>query len=69
MCLERMEPRAEDVEDTSGWQAWCDLVLAVKIPVEEMISMSSVGDEARIGEKAESIITQCRCDFVYVMSQ
>lgn len=69
MCLERMEPRAEGVEDTSGWQAWCDLVLSVKIPVEEMISMSSAGDQARIGEKTESIITQCRYDFLNVMSQ
>ena len=69
MCLERMEPREEDVEDMSRRQAWCDLVLSVKIPVEEMTSKSSTGGEARIGEKTESIITQCRCDFMYVMFQ
>ena len=60
MCLERMEPSEEDVKDVSQRQAWCDLVLSVQIPVEEMIRKSSTGGEARIGEKTESIITQCR---------
>ena len=60
MCLESMAPCEEDVENMSRRQAWCDLVLSVKIPVEEMISKSCTGDEARIGEKTESIITQCR---------
>ena len=69
MCLERMEPSEEDIKDVSRRQAWCDLVLSVKIPVEEMISKSSTGDEARIGEKTESIITQCRYEFIYVMSR
>ena len=69
MCLERMEPSEEDVKDMSRRQAWCDLVLSVKIPVEEMTSKSSTGGEARIGEKTESIITQCRYDFIYVMFQ
>ena len=55
-----MAPCEEDVENMSRRQAWCDLVLSVKIPVEEMISKSCTGDEARIGEKTESIITQCR---------
>ena len=68
MCLERMEPGEEDVKDMSRRRAWCDLVLSVKIPVEEMISKSSTRDEARIGEKTESIITQCRYDFMNVMS-
>ena len=69
MCLECMEPSEEDVKDISRRQAWCDLVLSVQIPVEEMIRKSSTGGEARIGEKTESIITQCRYDYMCVMSQ
>ncbi|XP_078382607.1 E3 ubiquitin-protein ligase rnf213-alpha-like isoform X3 [Oculina patagonica] len=61
MCLERMEPSAESVEDRSRRQAWCDQVLSAKIPVEETISRSSSGDKARVGEKTELILTQCRC--------
>lgn len=64
MCLEFMEPHAEDVEDASRRQAWCDQVLSVKVPVEETISKSSTGDKARVGEKTELILTQCRYDFL-----
>ena len=64
MCLERMEPGEEDFKGISRRQAWCDLVLSVKIPVEEMISKSSTGSGARMGEKTQSIITQCRYDFI-----
>ena len=69
MCLERMEPSEEDVKDMSRRQAWCDLVLSVQIPVEEMIRKSSTEGETRIGEKTESIIAQCRYGYMYVMSQ
>ena len=68
MCLERMEPGEEEVKGMSRRQVWCDLVLSVKMPVEEMISKSSTGDEAPIGEKTQSIITQCRYDFINVIS-
>lgn len=68
MCLERMEP-CEDVEYVSRRQGWCDQVLSVKIPVEEMISRSSTGGEARMGEKTESIIRHCGYDFIYLMFQ
>ena len=69
MCLERMEPSEDDVKDVSRRQACCDLVLSVQIPVEEMIRKSSTEREARIGEKTESIIAQCRYEYMYVMSQ
>lgn len=59
MCLERMEICPEDVEDTSQRQAWCDSVLSVKMPVVETINKSFMGDKARVGEKMESILTQC----------
>lgn len=65
MCLERMEPCPEDVENTSRRQAWCDQVLSVKVPVEETISNSSSVENARVGEKTELILTQCR----YVIRQ
>ena len=68
MCLERMEPCPEDVEKTERRQAWCDQVSSVKVPVEETISKSSSGDNARVGEKTELILTQCRYDILLFCS-
>ena len=64
MCLERMEPCPEDVENTALRQAWCDQILSVKVPVEETINKSSSGDNPRVGEKTELILTQCRYDIL-----
>ena len=63
MCLERMEPQVEDVEETSRKQKWCDAVLSIKIPVEAMIRKAS-GGKAQKGDKTETILEQCR--FIYV---
>ena len=60
MCLERMEPHAEELKTTSQRQAWCDSVLSVKIPVEEMIGKRKTEDKTRFGEKTESMLRQCR---------
>ncbi|PFX15559.1 E3 ubiquitin-protein ligase RNF213 [Stylophora pistillata] len=60
MCLERMEPYAEELKTTSQRQAWCDSVLSVKIPVEEMIGKRTTEDKMRVGEKTESMLIHCR---------
>lgn len=51
-----MEFGEEDVKDMLWRWVWCDLVLLVKIFVEEMISKSFIRDEVCIGEKIELII-------------
>ena len=63
MCLERMEPQAEDFKAISQRQAWCDVVLSVKMAVETIIGKGSSGDKARVGAKTESIVTQCRLTY------
>ena len=64
ICLERMEPRPEDVEETSRRQEWCDAILSLKIPVEATSGKESSVDKPHIGEKTEIILTQCR--FIYL---
>ena len=60
MCLEQMEPCEKDLEATSQRQAWCNLVLSVKIPMDEMIGKSTTEDKVRVGEKTGLILIQCR---------
>ena len=60
MCLERLEPHAEELKTTSQRQAWCDSVLSMKIPVEEMIGKRTTEDKSRVGGKTESMLIQCR---------
>ena len=67
MCLEQMEPCAKDLEVTSQRQAWCDLVLSVKIPVDEMIGKSTTEDKVRVGEKTGLILIQCRYHLFYII--
>ena len=55
-----MEPHAEELKTTSQRQAWCDSVLSVKIPVEEMIGKRTTEDKTRVGGKTESMLIQCR---------
>ena len=66
MCLERLEPPAEDFQEASRRQEWCDLVLSLKVPLETIISKESSEGKALIGEKTENILTQCR--FIYVFT-
>lgn len=65
-----MEPHAEELKTTSQRQAWCDSVLSVKIPVEEMIGKRTTEDKTRFGEKTESMLRQCRyfVEFNFFMS-
>ena len=70
MCLERLEPRREDIEDSSRRQHWCNKVLSVRTPLEAMMAKTSLlGEFEKIpfGEKRKAILTECR--FVFPAAQ
>ncbi|XP_022797655.1 E3 ubiquitin-protein ligase rnf213-alpha-like isoform X3 [Stylophora pistillata] len=58
--LERMAPSAEDLKTSSQRQIWCDSIMSVKMPVDEMIGEIGTEGKERVGEKTQSMLIQCR---------
>lgn len=63
ICLERMEPCGEDLKTSLERKIWCDLVMSVKTPVDEMIGESGTKGKAHVGERTQSMLMQCRYRF------
>lgn len=68
ICLERMEPCGEDLKTSSERKIWCDLVMSVKTPVDEMIGKSGTEGKAHVGERTQSKLMQCRYRFDVVIN-
>ena len=68
ICLERMEPCGEDLKTSSERKIWCDLVMSVKTPVDEMIGESGRQGKAHVGERTQSMLMQCRYRFDVIIN-
>ena len=68
ICLERMEPCGEDLKTSLERKIWCDLVMSVKTPVDEMIGENGTEGKAHVGERTRSMLMQCRYRFDVIVN-